>query len=384
MAVTRSAAVPADRGGRDAQHNRERVRKQIEGHLRKNIGDQDIIADGDSARVRVPIKGNKRYQFVTDRGKTKGVGQGDGDVGTVLGPPLSGRSPGHDAGHEPGEELYEVWLDMAEVEEYLFSSLELPRLKPKKEVEVDSSAYKFDDIARKGPQLDKKTTLRQNMIRNAASGQGVRLGDIDREDLRYLSYRDKPQPKSKAVAFLMADVSASMGSHEKQITRLFYYWIIQFLRFKYDQVDVVFIAHHATAQEVSETEFFSRTESGGTMVSSAYRLCQEIQRDRFPVDEYNIYVLHASDGDNWALDNEEVFASITELCKIAALVGYLEIHNPGWGAWGMSWEKLGDSLADKRGDLGEEFKLAEVAQDADIWPAIQRFFAKDNVDEAVR
>ena len=51
---------------------------------------------------------------------------------------------------------------MAEVEEMLFSELELPRLKPKNESEIEASKTVYDEIARKGPQLDKKATLREN------------------------------------------------------------------------------------------------------------------------------------------------------------------------------------------------------------------------------
>ena len=44
----------------------------------------------------------------------------------------------------------------------------------------------------------------------------------------------------------------------------------RFLRPKYENVEIVFIAHHTEAKEVTEEEFFTRGESGGTICSSAY------------------------------------------------------------------------------------------------------------------
>src|ERR1019366_2432333 len=99
MAVTKPTGLPHNRGVRDSQHHKDRVRRQIVEHLTKNVGKEDIITG--NGKVKVPVRGSKQYQFILDRGpreEGQGTGGGDGD---------------------PGEELYEVWLDMEEVEEYL-------------------------------------------------------------------------------------------------------------------------------------------------------------------------------------------------------------------------------------------------------------------------
>jgi sporulation protein YhbH len=364
MAVTRHSGLPNGRGERDAQHHKDRVRRQIQEYLKKHIGGEDIVTG--EGRVKVPVQGNKRYRFILDRG-----------------PGGAGRSgPGKGAGEDVGVEEYEVWLDMAEVEELLFAELDLPRLKPKKEVDAETSDYRFNDIARKGPQVDKRATLRRNLLRNAAQGR-AQLGEFDRDDLRYVSFRDKPRPKSKAVVMLMMDVSGSMGEHEKRIARLFFYWIVRFLHYRYDTVDVVFISHTTEAREVTEHEFFNRKESGGTKVSSAYRLANEIQAQRYPESDWNVYVLHASDGDNWQMDNQDVFDSVAQLCRVCALVGYLEVKHPTWDQYGKSWETLIDTLAGHPDKLGPEFMLAEVAAESDIWRVVKRFFARDDVEAAV-
>src|ERR1700722_5701477 len=124
MTVVGESGLPHDAGRRDALHHRERLRKKITEGLKERIGEEDIIASGPEKRVRVPVKGTKRWQFILDRGEAEGVGQGDGEPGDVLGPAGDGTSG--EGGTEPGEELYEVWLDMEDVEEMLFSELELP------------------------------------------------------------------------------------------------------------------------------------------------------------------------------------------------------------------------------------------------------------------
>lgn len=363
MPVTRHSTLPSRRGEADAQNYKERVRKQIAEHLRKNVGKENIITG--EGKIKVPVKGNKQYRFIFDRGK-KGQGEGQGE------------GPGN-AGLGPGEELYEVWLDMAEVEAMLFDELELPRLKPKKEMDAATSDIKWDSYALQGPQIDKKATLKRNLIRNSMQGEpGV--GNFDKSDLRYTSYHEKPRPKSKAVIFLMMDVSASMGDFHKRLARLFFFWVVRFLRTRYSQVDVRFIAHTSEAKEVTEEQFFGRVESGGTQVSTAYRLAQDMIRDFYPVSDWNIYVLHASDGDNWNLDNQECFEAIKELCQVCSLVGYLEIKAATGGMWSGYGGTLLKDLGAKRDELGEEFMLTQVTQDSDIWGAIKHFFAKDNVE----
>lgn len=373
MPVTKPTGLPHRRGEADAQNFKQRVKKQITEHLKKKIGEEDIITG--QGKIKVPVKGTKKYRFINDRGPQGNGGGEDSNDG-------NGPGPGRGAGLGPGEEEYEVWLDMEEVEAILFQELDLPRLKPKKE-EIEVTDYKFDTYAVKGPQLDKKATMRRILRRNAAQGNPG-LNSIEKDDLRYISYHDKPTPKSKAVVMLMMDVSGSMGQFHKRIARLFFYWTVRFLRYRYDNVEVRFIAHTSEAREVTEHEFFNRVESGGTLASSAYILAQELQKKYYPVSDWNIYVLHASDGDNWQLDNQDCFKAIRELTRVASLVGYLEIKEPARGIWAPpNWSTLLDDLGNKRKELGEEFMLTHVSGEKDIWNALKTFFVKEGVEGSV-
>lgn len=377
MTVVGESGLPHEAGRRDALHHRERLRKKITDQLKERIGEEDIIASGPEKKIRVPVKGTKRWQFILDRGQAKGVGQGDGRPGDVLGPADPGQHRG-EAGTEPGEEIYEVWLDMDDVEEMLFSELELPRLKPKAQADTEAARTVYNDIARIGPQLDKKATLRENLIRNAKRGRAS-LGGIEKPDLRYISYREIPKPRDKAVVFLAMDVSGSMTVDRKRMARLFFYWCVQFLRSRYDQTEIVFVAHTTEAREVTEEEFFGRVESGGTKVSSAFETVAQLQHDRYPADDWNVYVLHVSDGDNFGADNQRTLELIIRLTQVAALVGYLEVDPSG----GSRSHKL-SAFYEHEGSGIERFVFSGAVDDRELWPALKKFFAKDDVEAAIR
>jgi uncharacterized sporulation protein YeaH/YhbH (DUF444 family) len=363
MPVAHGTGLPEDSGRRDARHNRARVRRQIQDALRERIGEEDIIAAGPDKRIRVPVRSDRRYRFILDRRKAAGQ---DGGAGPQ-------------PGTEPGEEVYEVWLDMEEVEETLFASLDLPRLKPKREVDADADDVVFDDIEKHGALLDKKATLRENLLRAARLGEDD--ADWDRDDLRYLTWDEQPRPTTQAVVFLMMDVSGSMSGDHKRIARLFFYWTVRFLRHRYTHVEVRFIAHTTEAREVTEQEFFNRVESGGTLVSSAYEYAGRIQREQYPESDWNVYVLHASDGENFYPDNDRVRDLVTALMEVCALVGYLQIAvRPDGQFVAGSGGKLAHQLSQRPVD---GLVVAEVAGDRDIWPALKRFFATEDVEEAV-
>ena len=112
---------------------------------------------------------------------------------------------------------------------------------------------------------------------------------IDTFDLRYNHRVRQPKPSTQAVMFCLMDVSGSMHQKRKDIAKRFFILLYLFLTRTYERIQLVFIRHHTTAKEVAENDFFYSRETGGTVVSSALQLMNEIVQERYPSNEWNIY-----------------------------------------------------------------------------------------------
>lgn len=320
------------KGYQDQARHQEKVKEAIKQNLPDLVSEESIVMSDGKQVIKVPIRSLDEYRIVYNFNKNKHVGQGDGDsqVGDVLGvDPQAAQGPGkgEGAGDQPGEDVIEAEISLAELEAMLFEELELPFLKQKDRDQLETKEVRFNDIRKKGimSNIDKKRTIMENLRRNATSGQPG-IHHISPDDLRYKTWEEIIKPQSNAVIIAMMDTSGSMGSFEKYCARSFFFWMTRFLRHQYEKVELVFIAHHTEAKEVTEEEFFTRGESGGTICSSAYIKAIEIIDSRYPPNMYNIYPFHFSDGDNLTSDNERCVKLIGELLKRANLFGYGEVN----------------------------------------------------------
>lgn len=110
------------------------------------------------------------------------------------------------------------------------------------------------------------------------------------------------------------------------MAKRFYILLYLFLSRTYKNVDVVYIRHHTRAKEVDEHEFFYSQETGGTIVSSALKLMDEVVQARYDPAQWNIYAARASDGDNWADDSplcHELLAK--KILPVVRYYSYIEI-----------------------------------------------------------
>lgn len=320
------------KGYQDQMRHQEKVRKAIKENMADLISEESIImADGKQV-VKIPIRSMEEYRFRYNYQKGKHVGQGSGDsqVGDVLGresPAQSDPGRGEGAGNIPGQDYYEAEISVEELEGILFSELELPYLTQKEEDEIMTQDIRFNDVRKKGlmGNIDKKRTLLEALKRNARHGEKG-LGRISNDDLRFKTWEDIVIPRSNAVVIAMMDTSGSMGIFEKYIARSFFFWMTRFLRTRYEKVEIVFIAHHTEAKEVTEDHFFRKGESGGTICSSAYRKALGIIDKRYPPHRYNLYPFHFSDGDNLTSDNQRCVTLVKELMKRCNLFGYTEVN----------------------------------------------------------
>ncbi|MFX0558705.1 sporulation protein YhbH [Tepidibacillus infernus] len=359
------------KGYEDQMRHKEKVREAIKKNLPDLVSEENIILSNGKEIVKIPIRSLDEYRFRYNYHKQKlgGQGKGDSKVGDVLGrdaTPEPGKGQG--AGDQPGQDIYEAEITVEEIEEMLFKDLELPHLKRKPNQEIIVEEIRFNDVRKKGlmGNIDKRRTILENLKRNSLKGE-AKIHQISNDDLRFKTWEEIIIPHSKAVVIAMMDTSGSMGMFEKYIARTFFFWMVRFLRTKYEHVEIVFVAHHTEAKEVTEEEFFTRGESGGTICSSAYRKAIEIIDKRYPLDRYNIYPFHFSDGDNLTSDNERSVYYVKELMKRSNMFGYGEVNQYNRHSTLMNVYK---NIKD------EKFIYAVIREKSEVYQALRTFFTK--------
>jgi uncharacterized protein len=199
----------------------------------------------------------------------------------------------------------------------------------------------------------------------------ARIPYLDPIDLRYRSRVRTPVPTAKAVMFCLMDVSGSMDEARKDLAKRFFILLYLFLTRHYEKIDIVFIRHHTQAQEVDEHDFFHATETGGTVVSSALVLMEEVIRARYPRGEWNIYGAQASDGDNWHDDSprcrELLQNNILPLCRYFAYIQVVEQEQNLWYEYA--------ALAQE----SETFAMRKASEIDQIYPVFRDLFRKEGV-----
>ncbi|WP_087016502.1 YeaH/YhbH family protein [Thaumasiovibrio subtropicus] len=192
---------------------------------------------------------------------------------------------------------------------------------------------------------------------------------LDTFDLRYKNYERKAIPSSQAVMFCLMDVSGSMDQATKDMAKRFYILLYLFLNRTYKNVEVVFIRHHTQAKEVDEHEFFYSQETGGTIVSSALRLMDEIVKKRYSPTEWNIYAAQASDGDNWADDSPGCRELLeTSILPVSRYYAYIEITRRAHQTLWREYETLQANY--------ENFAMQNIRSTEDIFPVFRELFKK--------
>ncbi|MBA3323002.1 MAG: sporulation protein YhbH [Pyrinomonadaceae bacterium] len=382
MSVQRNDWSLQRKGIIDQERHKERVREAVRKNLGSIVSNESIILSDGKRTVKVPVRSLDEYKFRFDYRKKKHVGQGDGKtkVGDVLaregsqgqGQKGTGKGP---AGQDEGGEYYEAEINIDELAALIFEDLQLPFLEEKAKRAVPAKETRFNEIRRTGvmANLDKRRMILENIKRNARETQKARFGNVRKEDLRFKTWEENQRYESNAVVLALMDVSGSMGEFKKYIARSFYFWMVRFLRTKYDTVEIVFISHHTEAKEVTEEQFFTQGESGGTVVSSAYQLALDIIRQRFNPPDWNIYPFHFSDGDNYYSDNEEAVRLADEMIKTCNLFGYGEIGEEGTSGYRRSSGAL-LSIFNDRLKRKERFVGVRIDDKEDVYPALKQFF----------
>jgi uncharacterized sporulation protein YeaH/YhbH (DUF444 family) len=356
---------------KDHARFRDIVRGRIKRDLKKYLQKGELIGKKGKELVTIPIPTIDLPHFRFGERSQGGVGQGDGEPGDPLSPadgPGGGR-----AGQGEGEHLLEVDVSLDELADLLGEELALPRIQPKGKDRIVATRTRYTGVAPSGPESLRhfKRTYKQALRRQIASGSYNWRRPVIvpvREDRRYRTWKEVPLPETNAVVIYMMDVSGSMGDEQKEIVRIESFWIDTWLRRHYRGLVTRYLIHDAVAREVDRDTFFHTRESGGTMISSAYRLALEIIEADYAPSSWNVYPFHFSDGDNWSADDTRLCVDLLRdrILPAVNLFCYGQVESP-YGS--------GQFIKDLEEGVGgrENVALSEIADKEGIHPSIKAF-----------
>ncbi|HTC09113.1 MAG TPA: YeaH/YhbH family protein [Acetobacteraceae bacterium] len=407
--------------------NRQRFMRRAKSLIRKAVHESSAsrsIKDADEAgEVSLPAQGVQEPSF--RRSASGGMrdyllpGNKEYLEGDTIPRPPGGGGGGGSEGSPDGEgqDDFRFALSREEFVDLFLEDLELPDLAKRKVVDAEAlswsrAGYSVSGspanlalmrtvrnslsrrIALKRPKASEIARLRSEIAALADDEEARRIEleaelrrqlrrttlipYIDPLDVRYRRFESHPKPVAQAVMFCLMDVSGSMTEHMKDLAKRFYVLLYIFLKRRYKNVEVVFIRHTHTAQEVDEETFFHSPETGGTVVSTALEEMQRVIAERYSPDMWNIYAAQASDGDNTASDNDRtaelLMNSILPNCQYYA---YLEV--------GRDAEHFPPGFIRRESDLWQTYSeicrtgvpmaMRKVGHRRDIYPVFRELFA---------
>ena len=395
--------------------NRNRFLHRFKGQVRKAV--QDAISRRNIEKIGIPAQDISEPQFQHGRGGRWSVVQPGNDrfiTGDEVDRPEGGQGGGGSKASDEGEGLDEFVFTLSR-EEFLdifFDDLALPNLVKTQLARINEYKQKRAGYTQSGvPTIINvvrslrgatgrriavgapyRKALREARERLAAlearnegdspEAQALRqeitrllrkldsLPFIDEIDLRYNNRIKIPAPSTQAVMFCLMDVSGSMDEERKQVAKRFFMLLYLFLTRTYEHIELVFIRHHTQAAEVDEEDFFHSRESGGTVVSSALVLMQQILQERYARGNWNVYGAQASDGDNWDADSPKCRALLDE--QILPLVQYYAYIEIG----GSEPQNLWHEYSKLQEQHPHHFAMQQIKGLADIYPVFRELFRK--------
>jgi hypothetical protein len=362
----------------DQDHSRFKaiVRGKIKQNLKKYVQQGEMMGKKGKEFVSIPVPFIDVPHF-KHGSRQGGVGQGEGEVGESIGQgqPQPGDGSGK-AGEGEGQHVLEVDISLDELATILGEELQLPNIEHRGSEKIVTTRVKYTGINTIGPQSLRhfKRTFKEALKRQIALGTYDPARPIvvpHKQDLRYRTYKLENLPETNAVIIYMMDVSGSMGDEQKEIVRIESFWLDTWLRHQYKGLEARFIIHDAVAREVDRETFFHTRESGGTMISSAYKLCRDIIKADYPASSWNIYPFHFSDGDNWSADDTRQCIELLrgDVLNDVNQFAYGQVESP-YGS--------GQFIKDLREHLGgnEKMALSEIADKDGIYASIKDFLGK--------
>lgn len=379
--------IDHDRSIEDRRRHRQLVEKSIKENLGDILSEESIVGESKNKKFKIPIKGIKEYQFVYGK-NSRGVATGIGDEkrGEKIGSGNKKLAKGNQGpGNDEGDDVYETEITLEELMDYISEDLNLPNLDQKKysEIVTETSGkkrgYQTHGIR---PRLAKKKTVMSKIARKQGKKRALKEleseGEIDRfpfreEDLRYYRVKLKPRKDSNAVMIFIMDASGSMDITKKYLARSYFFVLATFLKRKYNNIAFEFIYHTTVARRVDEYEFFHKSESGGTYISSGINEALQLIEEKYSPAAWNIYSIYASDGDNWSEDNEKAVIAVKNICEVSNMFGYAELLPSTYTT--TMYHKF------KKEITSEKFVPVIIKEKKDLWEALKIMLRKELKEE---
>jgi uncharacterized sporulation protein YeaH/YhbH (DUF444 family) len=404
--------------------NRERFLRRYRQHIKKAVSDavsKRSITDIDRGdNISIPSKDLDEPTFRSGQGglrETVNPGNKDFTTGDQVAKPSKGKGEqgsGQGEASDSGEGVDEFVFQISQEEflDCMFEDLELPNLVKKQLKDTTSFKYQRAGYSNQG------NPAKINVVRSLQKAYGRRLALtgkkresikklalklmelesstedytteirtlklkiekfktrikkipwIDDVDLKFNQHVKIALPSTSAVMFCLMDVSGSMSKMHKDIAKRFYILLYLFLKRNYKKIDVIFIRHHTSAKEVDEEEFFYSRETGGTIVSSALKLMNDIIKQRYPAADWNIYAAQASDGDNWNDDSPFCLKVLREdILPQIQYFAYIEITKLEHQSLWHEYESLSPEFPDN-------FAIQNISDESEIYPVFRELFTR--------
>lgn len=415
----------------------KRARTQIKEAVNKSLRERSLKEIDKGEKITIPSKSTAepRFRLDPDAGEREVVHPGNKEFARgdkIKKPPKgAGKGQGKKASTDgDSEDAFQFTLTQEEFLDIFFEDLELPNLVKRSLKEIKATAFKRAGITVAG------SPTNMNLIRTMRNAHGRRLAlkrpstrevnelkerlfaleriaqpneeqiaekkdilakleemearrrwapFIDPLDVRYNAYEPTPVETTAAVMFCLMDVSGSMGEREKDLAKRFYMLLYLFLKRRYERVEVVFIRHTHHAEEVDEETFFYSRQSGGTVVSTALEKMLEVQKERFPAHEWNIYVAQASDGFTQSGDAKQCVQLLQDaVMPVSQYYAYIEILDER-ELEVFSSEDSGAELWRAYRTFAPKwpnFAQTRIARPQDIFPVFRELFSKGKREAA--
>ncbi len=403
----------------------ERARAEVKGAVLDALRKRKITDVEGSEKVSIPSRGIDEPSFrqAGSGGKRYYIVPGNKEhvVGDEIERPQGGKGRGSEASDSgEGQDGFEFTLTKEEFLDLFFEDLELPDLIKKKLSEASAPELSRAGYSVSGnpANLNLVRTMRNSMARRLslkrpkreellaleAEAEALEEGParkaalerleilrrrskaipyFDPIDVRYNRFERIPKPNVQAVMFCLMDVSGSMTERMKDLAKRFFMLLHIFLARRYKQVDLVFIRHTSTAQEVDEDTFFYSRETGGTVVSTALAEMKRVIAERYPLDAWNIYAAQASDGDNFGADSGRCISLLNDILPVCQYFAYIEVSESGDGMGDRRMDKtdLWRSYAEVQ-PAHANFAMRRVGDPSHIFPVFHDLFSRSKSSAA--